>query len=694
MKRTLYLTGVLTATMLLSLIVNVSNAQNSKKGNGSLPFSIAVSNKSAVSAAAPDTTYFGVLSVRPDINNRHTAANNLLVDYVRETQILARWNGTQNTYIDFWKTHLKKIVLNINNDTTPSAFPKGARLVTFENNLGSVLNVYGSSVELVVIENEELDRYDTADSQTKLYHFGSMQDYINELTVAVDSCKKKGVPVTNGGLTTPLVASLKHYYDTNGKPDSSLWLSQQMGGVSPDSTLWLRTDSLLNAYKTLQLSYVNLHWYEPLKSMNRMTGVLQVLCNYITQQTGKQVITNETGVKDTTPSFVTMLLQQWDSANVKYCLFFDGSGGFGAQSLTSATGVLLPTGVAFRDYIHGPSCGQTIIITPVGPLDICQGSSATLTASSGFSNYLWSNGATTRIISVNAQGNYSVTSNLGNCQAYSTTAVIVNLNALPPKPIITTNISPINVCPSKGVKLTSSPGITYLWNVGDSTTKSIMVYKAGSYTVTITDANGCANTSDPTVVTIQKCNAPTNLRVSGITSARATLSWDTVTCAIGYQYQYRIKGITAWTSVSVTGGSSASRTIYSLSPATIYQWRMLTACKITPDTITSNYANGPEFLTLSVLGAAKTLNADEHNAHAFDATVFPNPATNIASVSVSNISDELRIALTDLSGKVLWHSEKINDRNTNIPVANLARGTYIVMVKDKEHSKILKLVKE
>ncbi len=73
--------------------------------------------------------------------------------------------------------------------------------------------------------------------------------------------------------------------------------------------------------------------------------------------------------------------------------------------------------------------------------------------------------------------------------------------------------------------------------------------------------------------------------------------------------------------------------------------------------------------------------------------VYPNPATNTATVSVSNVSEDLKIILTDLSGKVLWHSEKIIDRNSNIPVTNLANGTYIIIVKDEEHNKTLKLVK-
>ncbi|MCX6292178.1 MAG: hypothetical protein NT126_10495 [Bacteroidetes bacterium] len=47
-------------------------------------------------------------------------------------------------------------------------------------------------------------------------------------------------------------------------------------------------------------------------------------------------------------------------------------------------------------------------VTPPGPLTICPGSSATLTASAG-SSFLWSNGATTQSIAVTDSGHYSVT---------------------------------------------------------------------------------------------------------------------------------------------------------------------------------------------------------------------------------------------------------------------------------------------
>ncbi len=57
-------------------------------------------------------------------------------------------------------------------------------------------------------------------------------------------------------------------------------------------------------------------------------------------------------------------------------------------------------------------------VSPAGPLSFCSGSSATLTASGGTS-FLWSTGATTQSINVNASGNYSVTVTSNGCSSPS-----------------------------------------------------------------------------------------------------------------------------------------------------------------------------------------------------------------------------------------------------------------------------------
>ena len=138
-------------------------------------------------------------------------------------------------------------------------------------------------------------------------------------------------------------------------------------------------------------------------------------------------------------------------------------------------------------------------ITPSGPTTFCTGGSVTLTANSG-SAWLWSNGATTQSIAVNASGTFTVdVTNVDGCTATSAPQT-VTVNPLPATPTITPS-GPTSFCTGGSVTLTASGGASWLWSTG-ATSQSINVTTSDSYSVTVTDANGCSATSAPTVVTV------------------------------------------------------------------------------------------------------------------------------------------------------------------------------------------------
>jgi len=79
----------------------------------------------------------------------------------------------------------------------------------------------------------------------------------------------------------------------------------------------------------------------------------------------------------------------------------------------------------------------------------------------------------------------------------------VTVNPLPGTPMITPS-GPTTFCAGGSVTLTSSPGTTYLWSTG-ATTQSIDVTESGSYTIQITDDNGCQSAqSVPVIVTVNQ----------------------------------------------------------------------------------------------------------------------------------------------------------------------------------------------
>jgi len=139
-----------------------------------------------------------------------------------------------------------------------------------------------------------------------------------------------------------------------------------------------------------------------------------------------------------------------------------------------------------------------VTITPNGPTDFCEGESVMLTSSPGIS-YLWSNGAITQSILVTMSGNYTVTTtDINGCSGTSPITIVT----VYPLPIVTiTPDGPTDFCDGESVMLTSSPGESYLWSNGQ-TTQSILVTMSGSYSVTMTDINGCSGTSPNTIVTV------------------------------------------------------------------------------------------------------------------------------------------------------------------------------------------------
>jgi hypothetical protein len=145
--------------------------------------------------------------------------------------------------------------------------------------------------------------------------------------------------------------------------------------------------------------------------------------------------------------------------------------------------------------------------TPVSPtitsdgLTVCAGGTITLKSSSA-GNYLWSNGATTRSITVSTPGTYFVMTTTGSCSATSTNTTITN-GTSPATPTITAS-GATSFCPGGNVTLTASTASNYLWSNG-ATTSSITVTTSGDYTVTAGGA-GCGSTSS--TVSVNAASTP------------------------------------------------------------------------------------------------------------------------------------------------------------------------------------------
>lgn len=161
------------------------------------------------------------------------------------------------------------------------------------------------------------------------------------------------------------------------------------------------------------------------------------------------------------------------------------------------------------------SCGTSTATTLVSVVsnvtanilcqNVCSGNIATLSASGG-GNYTWSTGSTTSSIATSSAGTYSVVVSLGTCS--DTAACTVNIFNSP------TALAGADVSITGGTStvLTASGGTNYVWSTGESTASiSVSPAVTTSYTVVVTDANGC---SDVDSVTVFVTSEPVNCSFS------------------------------------------------------------------------------------------------------------------------------------------------------------------------------------
>lgn len=125
-----------------------------------------------------------------------------------------------------------------------------------------------------------------------------------------------------------------------------------------------------------------------------------------------------------------------------------------------------------------------------GDLGICPNGSTTLSTTTSDGSYVWSTGATTQSIEVSAIGTYNVTVSSDNACSGSTAATVVSYTA--PTPSIEGNTLIINA--GNTTLSVAATYTTYEWSTG-ATAPSINVTTEGSYTITVTNEQGCAGTA-------------------------------------------------------------------------------------------------------------------------------------------------------------------------------------------------------
>ena len=96
-------------------------------------------------------------------------------------------------------------------------------------------------------------------------------------------------------------------------------------------------------------------------------------------------------------------------------------------------------------------------------------------------------------------------------------------------------------------------------------------------------------------------------------------------------------------------------------------------------------------LAVSIVNAPPVI---AETAILFEASVFPNPATDVSTLRLKGSVEDATVIITDISGKVMWKKQVTDQYQVSLPVQTLSAGVYTVSVKNKQSVSAIRLVKE
>ncbi|HEX2831633.1 MAG TPA: hypothetical protein VHW00_01385 [Thermoanaerobaculia bacterium] len=223
-----------------------------------------------------------------------------------------------------------------------------------------------------------------------------------------------------------------------------------------------------------------------------------------------------------------------------------------------------------------------------GAQTFCNGTSTTLTASAGYASYAWSNGMTGASITVQDTIIVTVTAtNSNGCSATSDAFTTTERAALT-KPSIS---GPSSFCPGTTATLTAPAGyVSYVWSNGMSGA-SITVSAAATYTVTVTDANGCSIVSNAFTLSQYAATGITTQPQSISIRKNTAASISVVATAAGAPTYQWYRGNSGDTSNPVTsGGNAASLSVGTPSKGTYRYWVRVGSTTCPTSTVNSTTA--------------------------------------------------------------------------------------------------------
>jgi len=270
-----------------------------------------------------------------------------------------------------------------------------------------------------------------------------------------------------------------------------------------------------------------------------------------------------------------------------------------------------------------------------------------------YSSILWSDGSSQSTLLANTPGTYhvNITTTTG-CNVTDT--VMIGFGQIP---LVDAGASQ-NLCPGESVTLDAGTGFaSYSWSTG-VTTPFITVNAAGTYTITVTNLNGCSGID---VITLVNLNVP----VAGFTfvqGAGGLVNFtNTSTDAASYQWDFNGDG---------TNESTGLNPFYTYFATGNFTVRLIATNECGTDTLFQT-------ILVSSLQEAYVTNA---------VSVFPNPAQHTIQLALPEINNvqQINVTIFDQTGKLLLTQEaksmQVNQNQLELDINALNKGLYHLQV--------------
>lgn len=292
---------------------------------------------------------------------------------------------------------------------------------------------------------------------------------------------------------------------------------------------------------------------------------------------------------------------------------------------------------------------------------ICGGSSLTLDAGNPGADYLWNDNSTNQTLTVTTNGTYfvTVTELVNNCS--TTDSITVTFGTVP----TVTLPNDTAICSGSNLTIDAGAGYaSYNWSTGE-TTQTITVNSADTYSVTITNNDGCS-ASDSMVVSV---NPLPNVNLGN----------DTTICN---NQNIVLDAGGGFVSYSWSTGAN-TQTITATGANTVNNY-----------TVTVTDANGCSNSDVITITFSTCVGDKEEEMNNY-ITIYPNPNNGIFFVDVMTSSNYVEFSLVDLTGKIIY-TENVQSGNIyhkQLDLESQPAGIYMLHIKTGNESKTFRISK-